>query len=51
MAASGQAEKNLLKGGCMGALFEGRERIACEEASFMEDGDAAGEELDFRQRV
>ena len=51
VTASGQVEKNLLEGGRVGTTFEGGERIASEEAPFMEDGDAVGEELDFRQRM
>jgi hypothetical protein len=49
--ASGQAKKNLFEGGGAGALLKGGEGITCKEASFVEDGDAIGEQFDLRQGV
>lgn len=49
--APGQAKKNFLEGSRTGAQLESREGIAGEQAAFLEDGDAVGEEFDFGQRV
>jgi hypothetical protein len=50
-AVAGEGEEDVFESGSAGAMFERGESVAGEEAAGIEDGDARGELLDFRERV